>query len=136
MHPRVGDAAVDRGEEAARAGVLEFVRERGAVHPRDVDEHFAHGTVTNYWGGSSTATTHLLDEMHYRGLLRVTRREPASGSTRRTSMRPRRGRGRAAPREPRAARRRRRAQVRAAACRDLSDAREAAALRGAAMARG
>ena len=30
---------------------------------------------TNAWGGSSTATTHLLDGMHYRGLLRVARRE-------------------------------------------------------------
>ncbi len=55
--------------------LLEFVRQRGAAHPREVDEHFSHGTVTNYWGGSSNATTHLLDAMHYRGLLRVARRE-------------------------------------------------------------
>jgi uncharacterized protein YcaQ len=55
--------------------LLEFVRERGPVHPREVDEHFSHGTVKNYWGGSSNATTHLLDAMHYRGLLRVVRRE-------------------------------------------------------------
>jgi len=54
---------------------LDFVRARGTVHPRDVDEHFSHGTVTNYWGGSSNATTHLLDAMHYRGLLRVVGRE-------------------------------------------------------------
>ena len=44
------------------------------MHPREVDAHFAHGSVTNYWGGSSNATTHLLDAMHYRGLLRVARR--------------------------------------------------------------
>src|SRR6202162_840926 len=55
--------------------LLEFVRERGAVHPREVDDHFSHGTVRNYWGGSSSATTHLLDAMHYRGWLRVARRE-------------------------------------------------------------
>ena len=55
--------------------LLEFVRERGAVNPREVDEHFSHGTVKNYWGGSSNATTHLLDAMHYSGLLRVARRE-------------------------------------------------------------
>ncbi len=55
--------------------MLAFVRERGAVHPREVDEHFAHGSVTNYWGGSSSATTQLLEGMHYRGLLRVARRE-------------------------------------------------------------
>jgi hypothetical protein len=55
--------------------LLEFVRERGAVHPREVDAHFSHGTVKNYWGGSSNATTHLLDAMHYGGMLRVVRRE-------------------------------------------------------------
>jgi uncharacterized protein len=55
--------------------LLEFVRERGVVHPREVDAHFAHGKVTNYWGGSSNATTRLLDAMHYQGLLRVVRRE-------------------------------------------------------------
>jgi len=31
--------------------------------------------VRNYWGGSSNATTQLLDAMHYQGLLRVARRE-------------------------------------------------------------
>src|SRR6266850_5715252 len=55
--------------------LLGFIRERGAVHPREVNEHFSHGTVRNYWGGSSNATTQLLDAMHYRGLLRVARRE-------------------------------------------------------------
>ncbi len=55
--------------------LLEFVRERGAVHPQEVDSHFAHGKVKNYWGGRSNATTHLLDNMHYQGLLRVVRRD-------------------------------------------------------------
>jgi hypothetical protein len=55
--------------------ILEFIRERGSVHPREVDDHFSHGSVRNYWGGSSNATTHLLDAMHYSGMLRVTRRE-------------------------------------------------------------
>ena len=55
--------------------VLEFIRERGEVHPRDVDDHFSHGTVRNYWGGLSSATTHLLAAMHYRGMLRIVRRE-------------------------------------------------------------
>jgi uncharacterized protein YcaQ len=75
MHPRRGHApwSVSRGRHAAR--LLEFIRVHGPVHPRQVDEHFALGTVTNYWGGSSNATTHLLDTMHYRGLLRVARRE-------------------------------------------------------------
>ena len=63
------------GPKKAAQLLLEFVRERGAVHPREVDEHFSHGRVKNNWGGSSNATTHLLDAMHYRGLLRVARRE-------------------------------------------------------------
>jgi len=40
-----------------------------------VNRHFAHGTITNWFGGSTNATTRLLDEMHYRGLLRVARRD-------------------------------------------------------------
>ena len=55
--------------------ILEFIRERGSAHPREVDDHFSHGSVRNYWGGSSNASTHLLDAMHYSGLLRVMRRE-------------------------------------------------------------
>jgi hypothetical protein len=82
MHPR-SDAGVPAEVRepwpAARKKraqlLLDFVRERGTVHPREVDAHFSHGTVKNYWGGSSNATTHLLDAMHYRGLLRVVRRE-------------------------------------------------------------
>ena len=55
--------------------LLDFVRQRGEVHPQEMDEHFSHGKVTNYWGGNSNATTHLLDAMQYQGLLRVIRRE-------------------------------------------------------------
>jgi uncharacterized protein len=55
--------------------LLEFISKRGVVHPREVDKHFSHGTVRNYWGGKSNATTHLLDAMHYQGLLRIVRRE-------------------------------------------------------------
>jgi uncharacterized protein YcaQ len=82
MHPR-SDSGVPAdspapwpAERRRRARLLlEFVRRRGEVHPREVDRHFSHGTIRNYWGGSSSATTHLLDAMHYRGWLRVARRE-------------------------------------------------------------
>jgi uncharacterized protein YcaQ len=40
-----------------------------------VHDHFSRGTVENYWGGQSNATTHLLEAMHYQGLLRVARRD-------------------------------------------------------------
>jgi uncharacterized protein len=81
MHPRsLSDVReVHRPWSAAHKKqaqlLLEFVRERGTVHPREVDDHFSRGKVTNYWGGSSNATTHLLSAMHYRGMLRVARRE-------------------------------------------------------------
>ena len=75
MHPRGGPTPWSSGRGRHVKALLAFVREHGEVHPRDVDEHFALGSVTNYWGGSSNATTHLLDQMHYRGLLRVTRRD-------------------------------------------------------------
>jgi uncharacterized protein YcaQ len=82
MHPRPDTCVPAEGRRpwpAARRKqaqlLLEFVRERGTAHPREVDNHFSHGTVRNYWGGSSNATTQLLDAMHYRGLLRVARRE-------------------------------------------------------------
>jgi uncharacterized protein YcaQ len=75
MHPRGGPPPWPRSRAKHVDAILEFVRARGEVHPREVDGHFSHGTVTNYWGGSSNATTHLLDGMHYRGLLRVVRRD-------------------------------------------------------------
>ncbi len=75
MHPRLARAVPAVARNKRERALLDFIRERGQVHPRDVDAHFSHGTVTNYWGGSSNATTHLLDLMHYRGLVRVARRE-------------------------------------------------------------
>jgi uncharacterized protein len=75
MHPRAGAASARSASSKRMRALMDFVSARDAVHPREVDDHFSHGTVTNYWGGSSRATTHLLDLLHYRGLLRVVRRE-------------------------------------------------------------
>jgi uncharacterized protein YcaQ len=75
MHPRTAPSAWDAARRRQALAVLEFVRDRGTAHPRAVDAHFAHGKVTNWFGGTSNATTRLLDEMHYRGLLRVARRD-------------------------------------------------------------
>jgi uncharacterized protein YcaQ len=75
MHPRTARSAWNAERRRQAAAVLAYVREQGAAHPREVDSRFAHGKVTNWFGGSSNATTQLLDEMHYRGLLRVVRRE-------------------------------------------------------------
>ena len=82
MHPRIEVRVPAEGNQRSPAAqrkreqlLLNFVEERGAVHPREAEEHFAHGRVENYWGGSSHATTQMLGVMHYRGLLRVARRE-------------------------------------------------------------
>ncbi len=75
MHPRPATGRWFGGRARQSQDLLAFVRERGAVHPRDVDAHFARGRVTNYWGGSSSATTHHLDLLHYHGALRVVRRD-------------------------------------------------------------
>jgi uncharacterized protein YcaQ len=76
MHPRVAERAWDAATERRAADLLAFVRARGATHPRDVLEVFDHGRVQS-WGSTNTlnASTSLLDGMHYRGLLRVVRRE-------------------------------------------------------------
>lgn len=82
MHPRPnlqvpaeGNQPADSIQTEREQGLLDFIAKRGPVHPREVQEHFAHGTVRNYWGGSSHATTQMLDQLHYRGLLRIARRE-------------------------------------------------------------
>jgi uncharacterized protein len=45
------------------------------VHPRQVDAAFEHGKSKNWFGGNSNASTQLLDALHYRGLVRIARRE-------------------------------------------------------------
>ena len=75
LHPRTARRAWNAETQRKAAEVLAFVRERGATHPREVEARFAHGRVTNWFGGTSNAATQLLDGMHYRGLLRVRRRE-------------------------------------------------------------
>jgi uncharacterized protein YcaQ len=75
MHPRTPRTVWPQSRWAKADEVLAFVRERGVVHPREVDARFQHGKARNWFGGSSNASTQLLDDMHYCGLLRVARRE-------------------------------------------------------------
>jgi uncharacterized protein YcaQ len=75
MHPRSGLEPLSKARARQAKQLLAFVARHGAVHPREVDRHFGSGTETNYWGGASNATTRLLDALHYRGLLRVARRD-------------------------------------------------------------
>ena len=75
MHPRTPRTVWPAARHHQAAAVLDFVRAKGVVHPREVDAAFAHGKARNWFGGSSNASTQLLDAMHYRGLLRIARRE-------------------------------------------------------------
>lgn len=70
LHPRAAGALSE-----LETGILAFVREHGAVHPRKLAVHFGTQRVVNAWGGSSKATTRALDRLHDFGLLRIARRE-------------------------------------------------------------
>jgi uncharacterized protein len=70
--PRAWDAW-DAGMQARAREVLAFVRRHGPTHARDVQAHFDHGRIKR-WGSDLNVSAHLLDGLHYRGLLRVARR--------------------------------------------------------------
>ncbi len=77
MHPRTPRTVWGARQWRQAHEVLAFIRERGTVHPREVDAQFAHGKVSNWFGGTTNASTQLLDGMHYRGVIRIAGR--ASG---------------------------------------------------------
>jgi uncharacterized protein YcaQ len=70
LHPRPAPRL-----SALEAKVLAAVRERGVIHPKELEARFGRRRVTNAWGGLSKATTHALDHLHQRGYLRVAGRE-------------------------------------------------------------
>ena len=75
MHPRKPRDSWSAARMKQAREVLAFVREAGVVKPAEVDSRFNHGRVTNWFGGNSKASTQLLEAMHYKGMLRVARRE-------------------------------------------------------------
>ena len=74
LHPRVAPPSWDAKTHALAEEVLAFVRQRGLTRPKDVQAHFDHGRIRR-WGADLSVSTHLLQGLHYRGLLRVARRE-------------------------------------------------------------
>ena len=70
IHPRNTS-----GLSALEKKVLEMVRQFGKMHPRELESHLGRERVINAWGGYSKATTQALEDLHFRGLLRVARRE-------------------------------------------------------------
>jgi uncharacterized protein YcaQ len=96
LHPRGAPRAWDAWDATMQARakeVLAFVRQHGPTYPKDVQAHFDHGRIKR-WGANLNVSNHLLEGLHYRGLLRVAMEAP--GCTRRSSTRhartpPRRG---------------------------------------------
>jgi uncharacterized protein len=73
LHPRTADDWT-KARQTLAASILAFVRERGVVHPSEVQAQFKPGKSKNWFGGTSNSSTQLLDAMHYRGMLRVAAR--------------------------------------------------------------
>lgn len=70
LHPRdVSDLP------ALEKKVLNLARQLGRLHPADLEVYLGTERVINAWGGYSKATTRALDDLHYRGLLRIAGRE-------------------------------------------------------------
>ena len=70
LHPRKRTAL-----RALEKKVLDTVMKLGEAHPRALETHLGKRRVVNAWGGYSKATTHALEWLHWRGLLRIARRE-------------------------------------------------------------
>ena len=77
LHPRGTPRAWDTWDapmQVRAQEVLDFVRQSGDTYSKEVQAHFDHGRMKR-WGGSLSVSNHLLEGLHYRGLLRVVRRE-------------------------------------------------------------
>ena len=77
LHPRGAPPTWDAWDSKMQTRaqeVLAFVRQHGRTHPKEVQAQFDHGRIRR-WGADLNASTYLLEGLHYRGLLRVARRE-------------------------------------------------------------
>ncbi len=77
LHPRGAPPAYDAWDtkmQTRAQEVLEFVGQHGPTYPKDVQAHFDHGRIRR-WGADLNVSNHLLEGLHYRGLLRVARRD-------------------------------------------------------------
>jgi len=70
LHPRKTSAL-----RALEKKVLEAVRGLGETHPRALEAQLGRRRMVNAWGGYSKTTTNALEWLHWRGLLRIARRE-------------------------------------------------------------
>jgi uncharacterized protein len=77
FHPRTLQRTlqIERDAPDLLPQVLEFVRQNGATHPKQLEAHFGKWRVGNAWGGSSNAATRALEGLHHQGKLRVAQRD-------------------------------------------------------------
>jgi uncharacterized protein len=77
LHPRGAPRSWDAWDakmQASAQQVLTFVRQHGPTYPKHVQAQFNHDRLRR-WGAHLNVSNHLLEGLHFRGLLRVTRRE-------------------------------------------------------------
>jgi uncharacterized protein YcaQ len=68
LHPR----RAERMTALEKRVLASITRE---THPSELEAEFGNRRVVNAWGGFSKATKHALERLHYRGRLRIARRE-------------------------------------------------------------
>jgi len=51
--------------------VLEVVQKDGEMYPKDIAKYFDNKKVTNWWGGTSHATSMALERLHYYGFIKI-----------------------------------------------------------------
>ncbi len=78
LHPRIrsprGQAFMD-SHPALRRKVLRYFNDFDEAHPRDIEAWCGAGVRGNGWGGTSSATTLMLEALHVEGTLHVCRRD-------------------------------------------------------------
>lgn len=77
LHPRgdEGTWRVEREHPTLARRVLRHANAREATHPRALAEALGAIATTGAWGGEQSATTRILDMLHYRGRLRIAHRD-------------------------------------------------------------
>ena len=78
LHPRVmspGWRDFMDEHAALRRKVLRYLKEHEHAHPRELEKALGSGRRVNGWGGSSSATTLLLEGLHREGKVHVCRRD-------------------------------------------------------------
>jgi uncharacterized protein len=77
LHPRSrrDKWRVEREHPRLARKILDHIERNGPAHPRDLTRALGAARIVNGWGGTSAATTRMLEALHYRGALRVLRRD-------------------------------------------------------------